>query len=231
MIADRGLAEATAPAGDVDGSGEAAARRTPSVLVIVVAAIALLVGALIGTGTTILAGRAPSDTSVDAGFARDMQTHHAQAVEMALLVRDRSEDEQLRTVAYDILTSQQQQMGQMYGWLVQWGLPQTASEPPMAWMRRAGHDMSGMVSADRDTATMPGMATAEQLDQLEAADGIAAERLFLELMIAHHRGGVEMADAAGTSAETSEVRTLATAISKAQEAEIALLTSLLDTRR
>ncbi|MGL4174849.1 MAG: DUF305 domain-containing protein [Dermatophilaceae bacterium] len=190
-----------------------------------------MVGALVGAGAAILAGRAPSDTSVDAGFARDMQTHHAQAVEMASLVRDRGDDEQLRLVAYDILTSQQQQMGQMYGWLVQWGLPQTASEPPMAWMRRAGHDMDDMVPTDRDTATMPGMATAEQLDQLEAADGVVAERLFLELMITHHRGGVDMADAARANAETTEVRALAAAISEAQEAEIALLTSLLDARR
>ena len=63
-----------------------------------------------------------------------MQTHHAQAVEMAFLVRDRTDDEDLRTVAYDIITSQQQQAGQMYGWLVQWGLPQTGSRPPMAWV-------------------------------------------------------------------------------------------------
>ena len=63
-----------------------------------------------------------------------MQTHHAQAVEMAFLVRDRTEDEEVRTVAYDIITSQQQQAGQMYGWLVQWGLDQTGSRPPMAWV-------------------------------------------------------------------------------------------------
>ena len=53
---------------------------------------------------------------------------------MAFLVRDRTDDEELRTVAYDIITSQQQQAGQMYGWLVQWGLPQTGSRPPMAWV-------------------------------------------------------------------------------------------------
>ena len=77
---------------------------------------------------------APSDFGADAGFARDMQTHHAQAVEMAFLVRDRTDDEEVRTVAYDIITSQQQQAGQMYGWLVQWGLDQTGSRPPMAWV-------------------------------------------------------------------------------------------------
>ncbi|HET9021623.1 MAG TPA: DUF305 domain-containing protein, partial [Ornithinibacter sp.] len=81
----------------------------------------MLVGVL-GTLWVVQArSSAPAEFGADAGFARDMQTHHAQAVEMAFLIRDRSGDEELRTVAYDIITSQQQQAGQMYGWLVQWG--------------------------------------------------------------------------------------------------------------
>ncbi len=139
---------------------------------------------------------APADWSADAGFARDMQTHHAQAVEMAFLVRDRSDDEELRTVAYDIITSQQQQAGQMYGWLVQWGLPQTGSRPPMAWV--GGEHAEAHASAD---GTMPGMATEAQLDELRAATGVEAERIFLRLMIAHHEGGVAMADAAVADAQ------------------------------
>ena len=94
---------------------------------VVVAVIAALVGALSGSWFMHTRNSPPSDFGADAGFSRDMQAHHAQAVEMALLVRERSDDEELRTVAYDILTSQQQQAGQMYGWLVQWGLPQTGT--------------------------------------------------------------------------------------------------------
>ncbi|MGL5865687.1 MAG: DUF305 domain-containing protein [Dermatophilaceae bacterium] len=224
------LVEADSHPGHHDQPDGAPASRAPSGTTIVIAAMLVVCGGLVGAGAMFLAGRAPSDTSVDAGFARDMQTHHAQAVQMALLVRDRTDDEPLRTIAYDIATSQQQQLGQMYGWLVQWGLPQTASEPPMAWMQRHGHDMGGADRSGNGTATMPGMATDEQLDQLAAADGVAAERLFLTLMIAHHRGGVEMAEVARSNARTDEVRTLATAISEAQEAEIALLRSLLSTR-
>jgi uncharacterized protein (DUF305 family) len=90
---------------------------------VVVAVIAALVGALGASWFMHTRNSPPSDFGADAGFSRDMQAHHAQAVEMALLVRERSDDEELRTVAYDILTSQQQQAGQMYGWLVQWGAP------------------------------------------------------------------------------------------------------------
>ncbi|NNM44473.1 DUF305 domain-containing protein [Knoellia sp. DB2414S] len=115
-----------------------------------VAVAALLVAGLVGW---LLAGRdVPSGGSAEAGFARDMQAHHAQAVEMAFIIRDKTDDPTLRAVAYDIATSQQQQIGQMYGWLVQWGLPQTGSQQPMAWM--TGHDLSGM-SSHGSTSTSP----------------------------------------------------------------------------
>jgi uncharacterized protein (DUF305 family) len=192
-------------------------------------AVLVLAGLLVGVAGTIavmaIRSSAPTDWGADAGFARDMQTHHAQAVEMALLVRDRSQDEELRTVAYDIATSQQQQAGQMYGWLVQWGLPQTGSRPPMAWV--GGEHGETHAGAD---GAMPGMATPAQLDELRAADGVDAERLFLRLMIAHHEGGVTMAQAAVAQARTEEVRTLAAAIVAAQSSEIRVLQGMLDDR-
>lgn len=194
-------------------------------LVALVAVAALLAG----VGGTLLVQRvvatpAVTEFGADAGFARDMQTHHLQAVEMAMVVRDRSTDDAVRTLAYDIATSQQQQAGQMYGWLVQWGLPQTGERPPMAWVggEHAAHGTSG--------GTMPGMATPAQLASLRAASGVEAERIFLRLMIAHHKGGVEMADAALADARTNEVRTLARAISRAQTAEITLMEGMLRER-
>lgn len=192
---------------------------------VAVALVALLVG-VVGTLWVVhVRDSPPSDFGADAGFSRDMQTHHAQAVEMALLVRDRSTDEELRTVAYDILTSQQQQAGQMYGWLVQWGLDQTGSREPMAWVGGGHAD-----AHTRPDGSMPGMATRAQLDELRAADGVEAERIFLRLMIDHHEGGVAMAEAAVAEARTTEVRTLATAIASAQASEITLLQRMLDDR-
>ncbi len=218
------LPAAPEPTPDVDG--DAGHGRRPRW---VRATLLVLAGLLLGVAgaLAVVATRssAPPDWGADAGFARDMQTHHAQAVEMALLVRDRSEDEELRTVAYDIATSQQQQAGQMYGWLVQWGLPQTGSRPPMAWV--GGEH--GEVHTGPDGA-MPGLATPAQLDELRAAEGVAAERLFLRLMIAHHEGGVTMAEAAVAQARTDEVRTLAAAIVAAQSSEIQVLQRMLDDR-
>jgi uncharacterized protein (DUF305 family) len=74
---------------------------------------------------------------------------------------------------------------------------------------------------------MPGMATPAQLAELASADGVRAERLFLTLMIAHHRGGVLMADAVLTTTEQPQVRRLATAIASSQRAEIEQMTQLL----
>jgi uncharacterized protein (DUF305 family) len=208
-----------------DAAGSAGASH-PGRARLVLAALAALVIGVLGTVWVVqVRSSPPSDFGADAGFARDMQTHHAQAVEMAFLVRDRSDDEELRTVAYDIITSQQQQAGQMYGWLVQWGLDQTGSRPPMAWV--GGEHAAAHAGPD---GTMPGMATPAQLAELKAASGVEAERIFLRLMIAHHTGGVAMAQAARDDARTPEVRTLAGAIAAAQTSEIQLLQQMLDAR-
>ncbi len=211
--------------GYVDGDQEPERQRRGRGRLLLIGLAALLVGVL----GTLWVGHArnapPTDFGADAGFARDMQTHHAQAVEMAFLVRDRSKDDEVRTVAYDIITSQQQQAGQMYGWLVQWGLPQTGSRPPMAWV--GGEHAAAHTGPD---GSMPGMATPAQLAELKAATGVEAERIFLRLMIAHHTGGVAMAQAAVAQARTPEVRTLAGAIAAAQTSEIALLQQMLDAR-
>lgn len=206
-------------------TSEAPSRPGPSVPALVLAVVLAL---LVGIGGTLVVDRLRSgsvpDFGPDAGFARDMQTHHRQAVEMAFLVRDRSTDPEMRTLAYDIITTQQQQAGQMFGWLVQWDLPQTGPREPMAWVGgdHAAHSAAGGV--------MPGMATPAQLDELRAASGVEAERIFLRLMIAHHRGGVEMADAALAEARTDEVRTLARAIAGSQTSEITLMERLLRER-
>jgi uncharacterized protein (DUF305 family) len=174
----------------------------------------------------------PGDRSAEAGFARDMQVHHDQAVQMAFMIRDKTSNPTLATIAYDIITTQQQQSGQMAAWLQVWGLPATGTQPPMAWM--AGHLGHGSgtsavpTSTASGSAAMPGMATPAQLAELEGAKGPAADRLFLRLMIAHHRGGIVMADAVLSSTEQPQVRRLATAIASSQRAEIEQMTELLD---
>lgn len=201
--------------------------------VLVAAAIGLFVGTRIDDRPASEA--TPGDASVDAGFLRDMQAHHAQAVEMAVLIRDRTIDEEVRAVALDIELTQQQQIGQMYGLLASWGLSQT-SATPMTWMGTTEdaadpHEMPSGVEMGSDGAmTMPGMASEADLQRLAGLRGREAERLFLDLMIDHHRGGLDMAEYAAANADEEWVRTLATRIADAQTSEIEALLAMLEKR-
>jgi len=181
--------------------------------------VAIAVGAVVVLAVALLvwrtAGRLPADDSLEAGFARDMMVHHDQAVAMALLIRDRTADPAVKTLATDILLTQENQIGQMLGWLNVWGLPATGAQPPMAWM---GHPVSGR---------MPGMATPEELAQLEHLSGNAADTEFLRLMIRHHQGGIPMAEEAIARSGNAQVRALATAIVAAQQSEITAMEDLL----
>ncbi|MEV0925393.1 DUF305 domain-containing protein [Streptomyces spongiicola] len=86
---------------------------------------------------------APAADSADAGFARDMAVHHQQAVEMSFIVRDRTGDEEVRRLAYDIANTQANQRGMLLGWLDLWELPKVDSAAaPMHWMER-GHGKDG----------------------------------------------------------------------------------------
>ncbi len=150
-----------------------------------------------------------------------MQVHHIQGVELALIVRDRTEDPDMRRMAYDMATTQGHQAGQLYGWLATWGLRQMGSQPPMAWMGHTGHGMN---------ALMPGMATPEQVAQLTAASGAEAERVFLGLMITHHRGALEMSNAVLARSGHPAVVAFARAVLVSQQSEIDLMTTMLKER-
>ncbi|MFD5415555.1 DUF305 domain-containing protein [Streptomyces nojiriensis] len=185
-------------------------------------------------GTT--APRTPGLRSPDAGFARDMAVHHQQAVEMSFIVRDRTQDEAVRTLAYDIANTQANQRGMLLGWLDLWGLPKVvAGEPPMSWMGasgghggHAGHGADG--GAAKPGALMPGMATREELDQLGAASGRDAEVLFLQLMTDHHKGGVTMAEGCAQQCETPVEKALAQGMVDAQRSELTLMADMLRQR-
>ncbi|GAA4065123.1 DUF305 domain-containing protein [Agromyces indicus] len=204
-----------------------------SVALVVVAAVAFSIGRL-----STLGDPTPANASAEAGFARDMQVHHQQGVELAMIVRDATDDEATRLLAYDIATAQAQQSGQMYGWLAEWGLPQAGPEPSMTWMTRpaadGSHDDHG--SADGDGPAhepgepMPGLATPEQIEELRSLEGVEAERAFLELMIAHHRGAVEMAEAVLARSSYPVVVSLAESIVRSQESEIRLMEDMLAAR-
>ena len=169
-------------------------------------------------------GRTPSAESADAGFARDMAVHHQQAVEMSYIVRDRTKDEEVRRLAYDIAQTQANQRGMMLGWLDLWGLPKVSSEPPMTWM-----DMGGMASG-KDGALMPGMATNSEMKKLGELDGKQAEVFYLQLMTDHHKGGVHMAEGCVAKCRVGVEKRLAQGMVEAQQSEISLMADMLKER-
>ncbi|MGH3147024.1 MAG: DUF305 domain-containing protein, partial [Rubrobacter sp.] len=122
-------------------------------LILALSAAAVLLGAL--ALWLYLSGQEPEDGSAEAGFARDMSVHHAQAVEMAEIVRDKTQSEEIRLLAADMALTQQGQIGRMQGWLDAWGLPATGPDPAMTWM---GHPTEGR---------MPGMASSEEIERLQ----------------------------------------------------------------
>ncbi|MEU0298524.1 DUF305 domain-containing protein [Streptomyces sp. NPDC006175] len=181
------------------------------------------------------APRTPSARSADAGFARDMAVHHQQAVEMSFIVRDGTEDEDVRRLAYDIANTQANQRGMLLGWLDLWELPKTApdGQGPMAWMPgggHSGHDMAGTEGMDHDGALMPGMATRTELDRLRAARGEQAEILFLQLMTDHHKGGVAMARGCAEQCTVPVEKRLAQGMVEAQRSELDLMADMLTAR-
>lgn len=195
--------------------------------------VALAVGLLVGRMTATTSAPTPGEASAEAGFARDMQVHHGQAVEMALLARDRSDDPEIRLLALDIATAQTQQQGQMFAWLATWGLPQTSSEPEMEWLARPVIDGSaeqGGHGAHTAGEPMPGVATFEQMQALQNATGVEAERIFLELMIAHHQGGVDMAESVLARSTHPLVTGLAEGMILLQSKELDYMSELLAAR-
>lgn len=156
-----------------------------------------------------------------------MATHHAQAVEMSLVIRDKSSDEELRTLAYDITVTQSTQRGVFMGWLQQWGLPQASTVPRMTWMPGHAHVERG---TEGGTPLMHGMAGDDELRRLRVAQGTDAEILFLQLMIRHHEGGVIMARAVSGLSRRAEVVAIAKSIEDGQRAEIVEMTEMLSKR-
>jgi len=205
-------------------------RALTAVLVVVIAAGLLALGGGLAVALGIGQTDQPTADSVDAGFARDMSRHHLQAVEMANLATTRSTDPDVLRLAFDIASTQTNQAGRMQGWLALWGLPLTSGEV-MGWMDHAamaGHEMSDTEVADG--AVMPGMATETELAQLRSLSGTPFDVMFLQLMIRHHQGGLEMAQYGQQHAGEAVVRGLARSIAETQTAETTTMEEMLRAR-
>lgn len=192
--------------------------QNPRNIVTIVVTVALLAGM-----SGWLMGRTSSEqnvasSAVDVGFLHDMRVHHEQAVDMSRIYLERPDTSSgLRLVADSILFGQSIEIGLMIQLLRDMDAP-TEGEvgQSMAWM--------GMAMADTD---MPGMATVDQLEALAASSGDEADRLYIELMTAHHHGALEMTEQAVARAENPDVGAYAAAWNQSQTEEIAELQGLL----
>ncbi|NND61405.1 MAG: DUF305 domain-containing protein [Gammaproteobacteria bacterium] len=115
----------------------------------------------------------------DARFMQDMIPHHHQALEMAALVADRTNNPELIDIAGRINASQGDEIEFMQSWLRERG--EDVPDPTAHHAMHMSHEMAGM-------------ATPGQMAELAAAQGTAFDRLFLELMIRHHEGAVTMVE-------------------------------------
>ncbi|GAA3313506.1 DUF305 domain-containing protein [Arthrobacter ramosus] len=146
--------------------------------------------------------------AADAGFARMMIPHHAQAVQMSDVMLTKNDiPAQVTALAGRIKAAQGPEIEKMTGWLTDWNEPVGMS---------GGHAMNGMVD-NQDIA------------KLEAAQGREAARLFLNHMIAHHQGAVAMAQKEGTDGMNADALKLSRDIVTAQESEIKEMQDLLST--
>ena len=152
----------------------------------------------------------PRPNEVDIGFADDMRTHHLQGVAMAQTYLADGTDPTLRQYANEILLVQAGENRLLNQYLQDWGSPDLDLDTAMDWM--------GMPV---DQEAQPGMATPDELEELDQATGDELDDLFSALMIDHHRGGIHMAGHAAEHGHEDELRTLAQSMLATQQSEIA----------
>ncbi|HUF97834.1 MAG TPA: DUF305 domain-containing protein [Ilumatobacter sp.] len=213
---ERELAELAAD-GDVDNTDDHDTLVLPwwqrpfniGTILVTAALLAGMIGWLIGdSGAQVKHGE------VDTGFLHDMREHHEQAVLMGFIFREVPDtDDGLAVIAASIIQGQSVEVGRMIQLLRDFGEDEAGDgETAMLWMGMSASPLQ-----------MPGMASEEQLDQLLGSSGRQADELFVELMTAHHLGGIEMAEYAAENAENDQVRKMATSMADSQRHEIAEL--------
>ncbi|WP_241387710.1 DUF305 domain-containing protein [Rhodococcus sp. CH91] len=173
-------------------------------------------GATSATTTSVISGSATGEATsadhnqADVMFSEMMIPHHAQAIEMSdmLLAKD-GIPEPVRSLAEEIKAAQQPEVEQFEVWLEEWGMPMPGSDGAGT----GGHHMDEMPHMD-------GMMTAQDMEALSEAQGTDAARLFLDQMIVHHEGAIEMAQDETENGQFPETVELARTIADTQQNEI-----------
>lgn len=180
------------------------------------AVFTLLLGLIVGlaaVGFNNAETYANTPSGVDVGFAQHMSRHHEQAIAMAEIYLN-GEPGELNSLAKAIVRAQVFELGQMRGWLQMWNQPLAAESIAMDWMLAGSQApdeelQAYLLSCQISEGGMPGLATAEQMQQLSNATGLQRDLLFLGLMGKHHEGGIPMLEFTGREAKHAAVRELA----------------------
>ncbi|MEU5260093.1 DUF305 domain-containing protein [Amycolatopsis sp. NPDC021455] len=195
-------------------------RKTPIISAITLASALLLGACGAESGSTAMPGMQSSAAAAGAGreaghnpddvtFVQQMIPHHTDAVNMAKLVPSRSKNPQVIDLASRIEKGQDPEIQQMQGWLSTWN----ASMPGMPGM--SDGSMPGMSGG-----SMPGMMSAEDMQKLGEAKGAEFDKMWLDMMIKHHQGAIDMAKTELGKGASTEAKTLAQKIIDAQQGEI-----------
>ncbi|MEC3951953.1 DUF305 domain-containing protein [Nocardia sp. CDC153] len=158
------------------------------------------------TGTSAQADTRTDFNDADVTFLDMMYPHHAQAVEMAKLVPSRSQNQQLITLAQAVEQAQSPEMQQITTLLQSFGKPAPAAE--------MNHDMPGIMSKD-------------QMTKLESLSGPDFDKLWMQMMIDHHKGAIDMANTELAQGTNAESKALAQSIVTAQQKEIDQMNGML----
>ncbi|MDJ0408300.1 DUF305 domain-containing protein [Rhodococcoides fascians] len=142
----------------------------------------------------------------DVMFARMMYPHHAQAVDMAGMVQDRTDNPDVVALASAIQAAQQPEMDRMTAWLAEWGQPAPPSDMG---------EMSGM-----DHSSGMGMMSQQDMDALNGLSGPEFDRQWLTMMIEHHEGAIDMANNEIADGSNPDAQEMARTIVATQQQEI-----------
>ncbi|MET8246892.1 DUF305 domain-containing protein [Streptomyces sp. NPDC005202] len=154
----------------------------------------------------------------DVTFAQEMIPHHQQAVTMAALAPSRAMSEQVKNLAAKIKKAQDPEINTMTGWLKAWGekVPDSSAS-----------GMEGMPGMEHSGSSMPGMMADGDMVKLEKLSGDAFDKAFLQMMISHHQGAVEMAKTEQAKGAYGPAMTMAKSIVTSQSAEITRMKKML----
>jgi len=170
---------------------------------------------------TACSTKAQDHNAQDVGFAQGMIPHHRQALDMSSLAATQASSPKVKDLAQRISAAQDPEIRTMTGWLSSWGEPETAGSGGGGGMPGMNHG-----GGSSDTSHM-GMMTDAEMAGLRSSSGAAFDKMFLTMMIEHHKGAIEMSRTEVDKGKYGPAKQLAETITAAQQKEIDEMQGLL----